>query len=164
MFAATDWITSHPEVEPGKAWRAISRFRGNGRFDVRGPKCSRAVTGQFHTNLGPRAELTSQVAFAKSSSLYRLTFAYWKNAKRTSNFASREKAAEARLLPFQSRFSGSVLKQELANSGQLRETYAGNKDFFSAVKTGWRREWDSKRPFRTDSLRSIRCRKPTSLP
>ncbi len=31
-------------------------------------------------------------------------------------------------------------------------------------KKTWRREWDSLTPFVTNSLRSMRCRKPKSLP
>src|SRR5580693_7973243 len=52
----------------------------------------------------------------------------------------------------------------IAKLRHFQAIFRGIQPGFSATQTVWRREWDSRRPFVTVLARSIRCRKPLSLP
>ena len=114
-------MTSNPEVmlRVGLSMTLPrSRLRGNGRFDVPGTKCSRALTASGIGDHGFASEVKRLSPELRICIDSHSPDGAMRN--RTSISAYGEKLAETRFLAAQCSFSRSVLKQEIANSGQLR--------------------------------------------
>ena len=106
----------------------------------------------------------SQATFASSSVCDRIAFAWPSRRNRTAGVPSGEKARKACR---QRRAGHSLWSGFKASFAKLRPFPAISRAIqadFSTLQTVWRREWDSRRPFVTVLARSIRCRKPLSLP